>query len=114
MVSLPRQRVQEVDLKSRFCSQYHYNTKNKGTILILGRVLGQEGPLRLPYTYRCIPHQTRVRYGRHVPPHILAIQRCEARTNAYEAGTLSPYRRFTYHRVIQKKVMKVVGHTNLK
>ena len=28
--------------------------------------------------------------------HILARQRHEARTNACEAGTLSPYRRFTY------------------
>ena len=96
MVSLPRQRVQEVDLKYRFCSQYHYNTRNKGTILILGRVLGQEYPLRLPYTYRCIPHYARDRYGRKVPPHILARQRHEARANAYEAGTLSPYRTFTY------------------
>ena len=34
------------------------------------------------------------------PPHILARLRHEARTNAYEAGTLSPYRRFTYHKVI--------------
>ena len=96
MVSLPRQRVQEVDLKCRFCSQYHYNTRNKGTILIRGRVLGQEDPLRLPYTYRCIPHHTRERYGRNVPSHILARQMREVRTNAYEAGTLSPYRRFTY------------------
>ena len=96
MVSLPRQRVQEVDLKCRLCSQYHCNTRNKGTILILGRVLGQEDPLRFPYTYRCIPHQTRERYGRNVPPHILARQRREARTNAYEVDTLSPYRRFTY------------------
>ena len=96
MVSLPRQRVQEVDLKCRFCSQYHYNTRNKGTNLIPGVVLGQEDPLRLPYTYRCIPHQTRRRYERNVPPHILTRQRHEARTNAYEAGTLSPYRRFTY------------------
>ena len=78
MVSLPRQRVQEVDLKCRFCSQYHYNTRNKGTILLPGRVLGQENPLR------------------NLPPHVLAILRREARTNAYEAGTLSPYRRFTY------------------
>ena len=31
-----------------------------------------------------------------MPPHILARQRHEATTNAYEAGTLSPYRRFTY------------------
>ena len=29
-------------------------------------------------------------------PHMLARLRCEARTNAYEAGTLSPYRRFAY------------------
>ena len=47
-------------------------------------------------TYRCIPHHTRVRYGRNLPPHILARLRREARTNAYEAGPLSPYRRFTY------------------
>ena len=65
-------------------------------ILLTGRVLGQDDPLRLPYTYRCIPHHTRERYGRHLPPHILARLRCEARTNAYEAGTLSPYRTFTY------------------
>ena len=96
MVSLRRQRVQEVDLKCRFCSQYYFNTRNKGTILIPGRVLRQEDPLRLPYTYRCIPHHTREIYGRNVPPHILARQRHEARTNAYETGTLSPYRRFTY------------------
>ena len=31
-----------------------------------------------------------------MPPHILARLRHEARTNAYEAGTLSPNRRFTY------------------
>ena len=30
------------------------------------------------------------------PPHILARLRHEARTNAYEASTLSPYRRLTY------------------
>ena len=96
MVSLPRQKVQEVDLKCRFCSQYHYNTRNKGTILLTRRVLGQDDPLRLPYTKRCIPHYTRERYGRNLPPHILARLRREARANAYEAGTLSPYRRFTY------------------
>ena len=86
MVSLPRQRVQEVDLKCRFCSQYHYNTRNKGTNLLTGRVLGQDDPLRLPYAYRCIPHHTRERYGRNLPLHILARLRHEARTNAYEAG----------------------------
>ena len=96
MVSLQRERVQEVDLKCRFCSQYHYNTRNKGTILLSGRVLGQYDPLRLPYTYRCIPHHTTERYGRNLPPHVLVRLRREARTNAYEAGTLSPYRRFTY------------------
>ena len=96
MASLPRQRAQEVDLKCRFCSQYHYDTRNKGTILLSGRVLGQDDPLRLPYTYRCIPHHTRERYERKLPPHVLAKLRHEARTNAYKAGTLSPYRRFTY------------------
>ena len=96
MVSLPRQRVHRVDLKCRFCSQYHFNTRNKGTILIPGRVLGQDDPLRLPYTYRCIPHCTRKRYGRNVPPYVLPRQRHEARTNANEAGTLSPHRRCTY------------------
>ena len=96
MVSLLRQRVQEVDLKYRFCSQYHYNNRNEGTILLSARVLGQDDPQRLPYTYRCIPHHTRERYGRNLPSHVLARLRCEARTNAYEAGTLSPYRRFTY------------------
>ena len=90
MVSLLWQRVQQVDLKCRFCPQYHFNTRNKGTILIPRRVLGQEDPLRLPYTNRW------ERYGRNVPPHVLARQRHEARTNAYEAGTLSHYRRFTY------------------
>ena len=96
MVSLPRQKVQEVDLKCRFCSQYHFNTRNEEIILLPGRVLGQDDPLRLPYTYRCIPHHTRERYGRNVPQHILASQRHEARTNAYETGILSPYRRFIY------------------
>ena len=96
MVSLPRQRIQKVDLKCRFCSQYQYNTRNKGTILLPGRVLGQYDPLRLPYIYRCIPDNTRERYGRNLLPHVLARLRHEARTNAYEAGTLSPYRRFTY------------------
>ena len=61
-----------------------------------GRVLGQNDPLRLPYTYRCIPHHTRERYGRNLLPHVLARLRHEARTNAYEAGTLSCYGRFTY------------------
>ena len=64
--------------------------------MLPGRVLGQFDPLRLPCTYRYIPHHTRERYGRNVPPHILAQQRREARTNAYETGTLSPYRRFAY------------------
>ena len=96
MVSLPRQGVQEVDLKCRFCSQYHYNARNKGTILLTGRVLGWDDPLRLPYTYRYIPHHTRERYGGNLPPQVLARLRHEARTNAYEAGTLSPYRRFAY------------------
>ena len=41
-------------------------------------------------------HHTRGRYGRNLPPHVLARLRGEARTNAYEAGTLSPYRRVTY------------------
>ena len=96
MVSLPRQRVQEVDLKCRFCSQYHYNTRNKGTILLSGRVLGQDDPLRIPHTYRCISRHMRERYGRNLPPHVLARLWCEARTNACETGTLSPYKRFTY------------------
>ena len=96
MVSLPRQRVQEVDLKCGFCSQYHYNTRNKGTILLTGRVLGQDDPLRLPYTDRYIPHHTRERYGWNLPPHVLARLRHVARTNAYKAGISSPYRRFAY------------------
>ena len=58
--------------------------------------MGQDNPLRLPYTYRCIPHHTKERYGRNLPLHILTGLRHEARTNAYEAGNLSPYRRFTY------------------
>ena len=33
---------------------------------------------------------------RNLPPHVLVRLRHEARTNAYEAGILSPYRRFTY------------------
>ena len=65
-------------------------------ILLSGRVLGQYDPLRLPYTYRCISHHTRERYGRNLPPHALARLRHEARTNAHEAGTSSPYGRFTY------------------
>ena len=91
MVSLPRQRVQEVDLKCRFCSQYHYNTRNKGTILLPGRVLGQDDPLRLPNTPS---HQGKV--WKKSTPHVLARLRHEARTNAYEASTSSPYRKFTY------------------
>ena len=58
--------------------------------------MGQDAPLSLPYTYRYIPHHTRERYGRNLPPHVLVRLRHEARANASEAGTLSLYRRFTY------------------
>ena len=39
MVTLSRQRVQEVHLKCRFCAYQHFNTRNKGTIYIQDRYL---------------------------------------------------------------------------
>ena len=96
MVTLPRQRVQEVHLKCRFCAYQHFNTRNKGTIYIPGQIFGEENPLRLPQTCRNIQHFARPAYGRNVPSYVLAQLRQEARRPAYEIGALNPDRRFEY------------------
>ena len=44
MVTLPRQRVQEVHLKCRFCAYQHFNTRSKGTIDIPGQIIGKDNP----------------------------------------------------------------------
>ena len=72
MVTLPRQRVQEVHLKCRFCAYQHFNTRNKGTIYLPGQIFGKDDPLRLPQTCQSIPHFTRPAYGRNVPSDVLA------------------------------------------
>ena len=75
MVTFPRQRVQEVHLKCRFCAYQHFNTRNKGTN---------------------IPHYARPAYGRNVPSYVLAQLRWEARRTAFEIGALNPDRCFEY------------------
>ena len=72
MVTLPRQRVQEVHLKCRFCAYHHFNTRHKGTIYIPGQIFGKDAPLRLPQTYQNIPHYVRPAYGKNVPNEVLA------------------------------------------
>ena len=71
MVALPRQRVQEVHLRCRFCAYQHLNTRNKGTIYIPGQIFGKYDPLRLPQTCQNILHFARPAYGRNVPGYIL-------------------------------------------
>ena len=77
MVTLPRQRVQEVHLKCIFCVYQHLNTRNKGTIYVPGQIFGKVNPLRLyeyafPQTCQNIPHFMRPAYGRNVPSDVLA------------------------------------------
>ena len=72
MVTLPRQRVQEVHLKCRFCAHHHFNTINKGTIYIKGQIFGKDDLLRLPQTCQNIPHFARPAYGKNVPNDVLA------------------------------------------
>ena len=48
MVTLPRQRVWEVHLKCRFCAFHHFNTRNKGTVYILGQIFSKDDLLSLP------------------------------------------------------------------
>ena len=56
MVTLPRQRVQEVYLKCRFCAFHHFNTRNKGTVYIPEQRFSKDDPLSLPQTCQNIPH----------------------------------------------------------
>ena len=72
MVTLPRQRVQEVHLKCRFCAYHHFNTRNKVTIYIPGQILSKDDPLRLPQTCQNIPHFARPAYGKNVLNDVLA------------------------------------------
>ena len=72
MVTLPRQREQEVHLKCRFCAYQHFNTRNKGMIYIPGQISGKDNPLRLPQTCQNIPHFARPAYGKNVPSDVLA------------------------------------------
>ena len=89
MVTLPRQRVQEVHLKCRFCAYQHFNTRNKGTVYIPGQIFGKDDPLRLPQTCWNILHFARPAYGRNVPSDILAQLRQETRRTAHEIGALN-------------------------
>ena len=96
MVTLPRQRVQEVHLKCRFCANQHFNTRNKGTIHIPAQIFDKDNPLRLPQTCQSIPHFAKPANGRNVPSDVLAQLRQEARRTAYEIGALNPDRHFEY------------------
>ena len=96
MVTLPRQSVQEVHLKCRFCAYQHFNMRNKGTIYIPGQIFGGDDPLRLPQTCQNIPHFARPAFGRNVPSYVLAQLRREARRTAYEIGDLNPDKHFEY------------------
>ena len=56
MVTLPKQRVQEVHFKCRFCAFHHFNTRNKGTVYIPGQIFGKDDPFEsvtdlLEYTF---------------------------------------------------------------
>ena len=78
MVTLPRQRVQEVHLKCRLCAYHHFNTRSKGTIYIPGWIFSKNDPLRLPQTCQNIPHFARPASGKNVPNDVLTQLRQEA------------------------------------
>ena len=96
MVTVPRQRVQEVHLKCRFCAFHYFNTRNKGTVYIPGQIFGIDDPLSLPQTYRIIPHFARPAYGKNLSKDVLAQLRQQAWRAAYEIGALNPERCFEY------------------
>ena len=91
MVTLPRQRVQEVHLKCRFCAFHH-----KETVYILGQIFSKDDPLSLPQTCQNIPHFARPAYGKNLSEDILAQLRGEAWRAAYEIEALNPERHFEY------------------
>ena len=96
MVTLPKQRVREVHLRCRFCAHYHFNTWNKGIAFVPGKILSEGKTPSLPRTYRNIPHNERLQYGRNLPVVALLQLRQEAARAAYEEGILEPCRAFEY------------------
>ena len=62
MVTLPRQRVQEVHLEE---------TRNKGTVYIPGQIFSKDDPLSLPQTCQIIPHFARPAYGKNLSKDVL-------------------------------------------
>ena len=96
MVSLPKQKVREVHLRCRFCTQYHFNSHNKGITFLPRDQLNKPGTLNLPYTYRNIPHSEHVEYDGNLSVATLAHMRHAASRFAYEEGILQLYHSFVY------------------
>ena len=91
MVTLPKQRVREVHLWCRFCVHYHFNTQNKGIAFGPGKILSGGRIPNLPQTYRNIPHDERLQYGKNLSVVALLQLRREAAKAAYEEGILELY-----------------------
>ena len=96
MVTLPRQRVREVHLQCRFCTYYHFNTRNKGIAFVPGKILTERRTPSLPHTYHNIPHGERPQYRKNLFIVTLLQLRREATKVAYEEGILELYRPFEY------------------
>ena len=96
MVTLPKQRIREVHLWCRFCAHYHFNTRNKGIAFVPGKILSEGRTPNLPHTYRNIPHDERLPYGKNLSIIALLQLRREAARAACEEGILEPYRVFEY------------------
>ena len=96
MVTLPKQKVREVHLRSRFCAHYHFNTQNKGIAFVPVKIPSEGRSPSLPHTYRNIPHTERLEYRRNLSIDILTQLRREARKATYEEGVLEPYCAFDY------------------
>ena len=61
-----------------------------------GKIFSEEGAPSLPHTYRNIPHNQRLQYGKNLSVVTLLHLRQEAAKAAYEEGVLEPYRVFEY------------------
>ena len=61
-----------------------------------GKILSEGRTPNLPRTYRNIPHDERLQYGRSLPVVALLQLRREATKAAYEEGILEPYCTFEY------------------
>ena len=63
---------------------------------MLGKILSEGKTPNLPHTYRNIPHDERLPYGKNLSIVTLLQLRQEATRAAYEEGILEPYCVFEY------------------